>query len=185
MFYLVTLSVVLSSCDIYSVHPLYTPKDLVHENSISGSWKELKKNDSYAEIKVISQEPAYEIKYWGDDDTLWYETHFIKLGTGLFLDLFPLDKHPFDESDLLLNNFVPMHSFLKLEMNKDTLTVYSFDGKRMIDLFKQNRIRLKHELLDDIVLITANTEDIQKFIQKYSSNKEAFTDPMIFIKIKK
>ena len=184
LLYLTALSIGLSSCDIYSVHPLYTSKDLVQENRVAGLWKEVEKKDSYAEIKATSLEPAYQIKYWEDRDTLWYDAHYLKLGMNFFLDLYPMDKHPYDISDLMINNYVPMHSFLKLGLNGDTMTAYSFDGKKMIELFKQNRIRLKHEMLDDYVLITARTEDLQKFIQKYSSNKEAFTEPMIFIKVK-
>jgi hypothetical protein len=182
LFYLTALLIGLSSCDIYSVHPLYTSKDLVRENRITGLWKEEEKKDSFVEIKVTSQEPAYQIKYWEDTDTIWYEAHLLKLGTIFFLDLYPLDKYPYEVSDLMLKNYVPMHSFMKLEINRDTMSVNSFDGKKMIELFKQNRIRLKHEMLDDCVMITASTEDLQKFIRKYSSNHEAFTEPMIFIK---
>ena len=183
--YLIVLSAGLSSCDIYSVHPLYTAKDLVNENTLTGLWKDVEKGDSYVEIKSISQEPGYQIKYWEKSDTIWYDTYFLKLGTNLFIDLYPTDKHPYEISDLMIKNYVPMHSFMKLNINRDTMSVHPFDGKKMIDLFKQNRIRLKHEMLEDCVLITASTDDLQKFIKKYSASKESFTEPLIFKKVLK
>ena len=58
-----------------------------------------------------------------------------------------------------------------------------FDEDKMMNLFKQNRIRLQHEMMHDYVLITAGTKDLQKFIQKYSSDNEVFQDPTTFLRV--
>jgi hypothetical protein len=181
---LISLAIGLSSCEVYSVHPLYTPKDLLTDKRLPGLWKQ--SDDSKAFARIISlKDSSYQLTYWEEKnkgDSILYEAHFLKLGNDYYLDLYP-QKDAID--DLMTRNYFPVHSFIKLNLEGQNMTVYMFDGKKMIDLFKQNRIRLNHELLDDCVIITARTEDIQKFIRKYSSNKEAFTDPMNFIQLKK
>ena len=176
----ILLTASISSCTVFSVHPLYTENNLAQDNHLIGLWKEAAEGDAF--VSITQEGRSYSVTYMEDEDTLVYEGNYLKLGDDYFMDLFP-DKDEFPE--LMMNNYFPVHSFQKIILDGTKMTVLMFDGEKMIKLFEQNRIRLKHELFEDYVLITAGTEDLQKFIQKYSSNSESFTDPMIFEKVDK
>ncbi|HLF35299.1 MAG TPA: hypothetical protein VI583_13735 [Cyclobacteriaceae bacterium] len=192
-----SLTALISSCTVFSVHPLYTDSNVVREDKLIGLWREFDEGDAYVEINPLHP-PAYSLTYWEDEDTLRFDIHYLKVGNYYFIDLYP-DADFITE--MLMDNYFPVHSFLKIELSDKGMYVYMFNGEKMIQLFKQNRIRLKHELINlsgkeynigeirglkdnrNCVLITAETEDLQKFILKYSSDKESFEDPMIFEKV--
>ena len=46
-------------------------------------------------------------------------------------------------------------------------------------LFDENKIRIKHEVIDGDAVLTASTDDLQKFFTKYVNDKDAFLDPDI------
>ena len=50
-------------------------------------------------------------------------------------------------------------------------------------LFEQNRARLEHVERDDQILLTAQPEDLQKFIIKFSDEEKAFSNRTQWMKI--
>ena len=81
--------------------------------------------------------------------------------------------------EIMFKNYVPVHTFMKFDFIDDQITLTEFDNERLIELFGQNRIRLAHEMAgedDDYVVITASTDDLQKFITRYANDQEAFEE---------
>jgi len=180
-FYLLILVLATSSCTVFSVHPLYDETSLVNDKRLHGTWMD--SEDSSTFVKIEPTGNFYKLTRWEKEDTIWYEAFYLKLGNYYYLDLFPLNGKPYKIDNQLLYNYLPVHSFLKLEVGRDRTIVSIFDEDKLMNLFRQNRIRLRHELMDDYVLITASTEDLQKFIMKYSASKDVFEAPSTFIKI--
>ena len=59
----------------------------------------------------------------------------------------------------------------------------SFKTEWLEDLFKQRKIRIKHEVIkDDEILLTASSKDLQKFVLKYEEEKKAYKDGDEYIK---
>lgn len=170
----------ISSCTVFSVHPLYDEASELTDKRLPGTWMS---EDSSTFVNIKTMGKGYDLTRWEKEDTLWYEAHYVKIGENFYFDLYPLDKKPYSIDDIMMRNFLPVHSFLKIELTDNKVSALLFDEDKMIDLFRQNRIRLRHEMLDDYVLITASTKDLQKFILKYSADKEVFEEPEIFIKI--
>ncbi len=183
----------LSSCSVFSVHPLYDEGSLVTDDNLVGLWFNVSDSETYIRIEPIKKYYNYKAEQVGGNyykliradkgDTIWYEAHYLKLNNDYYLDLFPLNGGPFNQDDLLIRNYFPVHSFIKMELEPDKAVVYTFDEDKLLQLFKQNRIRLQHEMVDDYVLITASTKDLQRFILKYSKDREVFGEPGVFIKI--
>ncbi len=183
--------ILLQSCTIFSLHPLYHEEDLLMESSIEGMWTEVDEGDAFVYLEKMDDK-MYLFRYMEEQDekydiveldTVSFEAGLLKVGEHYFLDLYPYyDKE--DEGWYLFRNFVPTHSFLKIEWENDRMALYLFDYDRMKKLFEQNRIRIKHEMLDDFIVITASTEELQRFIRKYADDDEAFEDPEKFIKTK-
>lgn len=107
-----------------------------------------------------------------------YKAYVVKIGEDLFLDLFPL-KEQVDNP-----NFIPVHTFMKIDVSKDKLELKTFNEKKLKNLFKSNLIRLSHEIVDDRVLITAQPRQIQKFIERYAQDESVYEETLVYHKIK-
>lgn len=183
---------VLSSCTIFSLHPLYEAGDLIEEPELIGQWQETSDGKEYISFEKF-KDKKYLFKYLEkkpdknsdtEVDSVSFEAGLLKVGTHYFLDLYPWYEDGRDESWYLFRNFIPTHAFLKIEWEGQHMILYLFDYDQMTKLFEQNRIRIKHEMVGDFIVITASTRDLQRFIRKYADDPEAFDDPDYFKKIK-
>lgn len=139
----------------------------------------------------------YELAHFSEEGQYAYDAVLLKLGKTYFLDVFPdapiddletfkqKEKTPglsFSEEDEnfpILANYVATHNFYKVEfVNDKKILIYPFDGERLEDLVAQRKIRIKHESVNDNFVITASTEELQKFIIKYAEDKKTFEDPL-------
>jgi len=198
------MMLIFQSCTIFSLHPLYEEKDLLEEPQLLGLWQDTDDGDEFVSFEKL-EDKKFLFRYMEareDDghssvktdgvpfefphvmDTVSFEAGLLKIGEHYFLDLFPYYQDNKDEGYYLFRNFIPTHSFLKIEWEDQRMTLYIFEYDRMKKLFEQNRIRIKHELIDDdYIVITASTQDLQRFIRKYADDKEAFDEPGEFKKI--
>ncbi len=190
---IISLLLGLSSCTVFSVHPLYDDASLTTDDNLVGQWLDVSDSETYVKIEpiktyYINNKPInnyYTLTRADKGDTIWYDAHYLRLNNNYYLDLYPTKGGGIEPDDMMIRNYFPVHTFLKLELLKDKVNVLTFDENKLLSLFKQNRIRLQHEMVDDYVLITASTRDLQKFIEKYSTNKEVFSQPDVFIRLKK
>ena len=113
------------------------------------------------------------------EDSIKYRAHLAKIGNNTFLDLYPADEgSAFTKA--LDGNFIPVHSFMKIQIDQDQLQLISFDLEKLQKLFKSNKIRLRHEEVDDLTVITAQPEEIQKFLNIYADRKDVLESPEIY-----
>ena len=182
----------MSGC-IPSLHPLYFKKDRITLDIIEGKWLS-ESNDTW-EFKKVENEPSYLLKYTeskheGEQkpqpSIAFFDANIIKLDGNYFMDLYPGDNEQLDDLTTLLSvHLVPAHTFLKLKIEEGKISVYQMNPDWLNSLFEENRIRISHEVIKekDIVL-TASTEELQKFIKKYAEDEDAFQKPEILIPIK-
>jgi hypothetical protein len=209
--FLIIILVTAQSCTIFSLNPLYHEEDLLEMPEVLGLWEdtgdgeekefvffEKLDDNKYLFRYMEGNRKAVLAKYYqeeGDysaedleilmDQTVSYEAGILKVGDHHFLDLYPYyDNDEQDENYYLFRNFIPTHSFLKFEWENDQLVLYMFSYDRLSELFEQNRIRIRHQEFDEYIVITASTDELQKFIRKYSDDEKAFEDPEKFFKIK-
>jgi hypothetical protein len=69
---------------------------------------------------------------------------------------------------------------MKLGLEGNQMNITPFDLEKLNELFKSNLIRLRHEYVDGNVLITAQPEEIQAFIKRYSNDESVFEDTDTF-----
>jgi hypothetical protein len=187
------LIIILQSCTIFSLHPLYEENDLLEEPALLGLWQDTDEGDEFISFQKLDGK-KYLFRYMeeqenvGDEDnrmdTVSFEAGLLKVGDHFFLDLYPYYEGDKDEGYYLFRSFIPAHSFLKIEWDNQRILLYIFESDRMKRLFEQNRIRIKHEIVDDYIVIAASTQDLKRFIEKYADDKKAFDEPGEFTKIK-
>lgn len=185
------LALLMSSC-IISLHPLYDVKTMVKEVKLNGNWldengqspSEWLFKPKYDEDERFTGK--YELLHTTDGYTYAYEAVLLKLGGNYYLDVLldgPVGKEKEDETPMLAL-YVPSHNFYKIEFKQaDQINIFPFDGDRLDKLVSQRKIRIKHEVVDNTMVITASTEDLQKFLRKYAQDEEAFDEPLLIKKL--
>lgn len=149
---------------------------------------------------------GYDLIYKEGKTEAKFEIHLVRLGEHFFFDIFPdelehlkfenktlavpLEVKGFGSStseqpDIELNSLyfqhmLPVHTFAKVEIEKDEVKIFRFDMEWLDDLFRERKVRIKHEELNDgQIVLTAPTEELQKFFEKYADDEKAFLEPII------
>lgn len=184
------LALMMSSC-IISLHPLYDSKTMVKEMRLTGRWLD-QNSESPSKWNFQAKKDnegeftgKYQLEHTSDGYTYEYEAVLLKLGADFYLDVLVegmVDEKKEDQSPLLAL-YVPSHNFYKIEFGQtDQIKVFPFDGDRLDKLVSQRKIRIKHEMVDGTMVVTASTEDLQKFLLKYAQDKDAFDEPLLIQK---
>ncbi len=191
----------LESC-IPSLHPIYTEDKLVVVKELPGTWNDLQ-TDGEAKTETWqfrSGEGKNYLLVHTDKQGISaaFDVHVVKLGSHFFLDFFPTDL-PQDEKGNSIGGIVkslekvnemqswhllPVHTFARLEVSQNELKINMFDPEFLANLLKNKQIRIKHEKTEDGYVLTASPEELQKFAEKYATEKEAYLDNAIVLKRK-
>lgn len=171
--------VVLGGCFplLSSLHPLYTDDTIVFEERLVGKW---------ADGDVIWQfnrdgENAYKLRIVDDNSKEGYfNAHLVQLENMLFLDVFPDGKTLEDVQTFYAIHLFPMHTFIKVEQTEPNLVLRMMDVDKVYEVLKNDPNLLKHEVTenDDLVL-TAATQDLQKFVVEYANTEGVFGDERV------
>ena len=74
-------------------------------------------------------------------------------------------------------HLVPAHIFAKAEITDQSLIIHFFDLEWLEDLIESNRIKISYVELNTRYLLTAKTEELQKFITKFANDSTTFLEP--------
>lgn len=176
----------LSGCVVYSFYPLYNEKDLFENKILLGNWMD---EDSsmwvfnYPKMGNKENSPddstGYELRIKEKDEPElskeFFDVKVVKLQGHYFLDFY-LKDYGKDEMTLFDFHIIPVHTFAKLTIEKNSIRINWFNQDWLKELIKENKIRIHHEDNGDVVLLTAKPGELQKFVIKYVNSEEAFND---------
>ena len=168
----VALCVVLLMGCIHSLHPLYTAEDLIFSPALVGRWSEDDSKETWEFSKKGEKE--YRLVYTDDKGKAGtFVVHLLKIKGKMFLDLFP------SEPDLKENLFyqvhlLPVHSFMYVKQIKPTLQMSMADGNWLEKLIEANPGAIRHEKIEDRIVLTASTKELQAFFLKHLATEDAF-----------
>lgn len=170
------LTLMIAGC-VPSLHPLYTEKDLFFENALVGVWAE---SDDSRETWAFerSGEKGYKLVYTGDGKTGEFEAHLLKLGDTMFLDLYPDDAglKELNRNDFYKSHFLPTHTFAKVTQIEPALQMAFLNPDWLKELLEKNAKAIRHEKVGDRIVLTASTDELQKFVLNHGNTKNAFGD---------
>ncbi len=189
LFYL--LAALLGGCvPVMSLHSLYTKENVVFEEKLLGTWV----NDPN------SPEAIWEFKRFDDPNNAYklifsdkdghkgsFVAHMVKLENSLFLDVFP-DEFPCDPDPNDPNKvewpynslfLIPAHTFIKIDSIGPQLKMRLTDDDKMAELLKEDPNAVKHMLIEDRLILTASTEELQAFVLKYADDSRVFPDEIV------
>jgi hypothetical protein len=167
-----------AGCIVVSLNPLYdSEKDLVFDPALVGTWGENNGKDSMTFI--AHGDKRYECTYTVDSIPNNFEVNLVQLGKYRFLDFYPtpLEKEPAEMNGVYLFHLVPTHSISKLWIENDQLYISTLNLDWLKNQIAQKKIKIGHKQLDDRMVLTASTKELQKFILKYANDTAAFEKP--------
>jgi hypothetical protein len=186
----ITGMLLMSSCLVSSLHPFYKAEDKIFDPAMLGSWIDsdsciwtIEKNmvsDGFMEPEY--PDSTYRITYYEEDDIIgrFIGTLFELKGVK-YVDFYPDPNEDHCVSDFTCMHHFPTHTLARIQLDQDILMFYWYGDEWLNELFEQNRIRIKHETVEiskdyERHLLTAPTEDLQKFIIKYANNPKTGID---------
>ena len=163
--------VVIATGCITSVHPLFTDEELIFRPELIGTWQD---GDETMVFRGIDS-ARYSVLYVEKTDTTKLIGRLGKLGDHYYLDM-TIDPDDQKVNDLLGAYIFPVHIFFKVSFGNNQLNMnaFAFSSDWLEKLIQERRIRIKHEVENDQVLLTASTEELQKFVVKYADEPKAF-----------
>jgi hypothetical protein len=187
LFYL--LAALLGGCvPVASLHPLFTQEDVVFEENLLGTWVD--KPDDPETTWVFKRFDKQDEKYKSAYELIFadehgkkgmFVAHLVKLQDKLFLDLYPgeLPWEPDDPNQIQYpyNVFflMPVHSFIRVDSVQPQLKMRITMDDEMEKLLKENPDAVKHVSIEDRLILTAPTKELQAFVVKYADDERVFT----------
>lgn len=199
IFFIATV-IMLGGC-VQSLHSFFKQKNLIFNDELLGRWTEddtdskiwifekadpdkfpeVKKGQATDGHKLIENykenKMAYILRFEGKENILAdYKAHLFKLGKYFYIDFYP-NEDDIDD-DFLGMHLVPTHSLARVEFSGKGPALSWINFNRIDKLLQQNKIRISHEKIEDGWILTAATDELQKFLIKYEDDKSLFEDQL-------
>ncbi|MBA4311983.1 MAG: hypothetical protein C0417_05075 [Chlorobiaceae bacterium] len=192
---LVIASIVLfaiSGC-VRSLYPLFTEDDIVFNPALIGTWIETNSKNMWtfekkgeSEYTLYHYEAEYDIgggkKVVGDTASFIAQTGI--LGQYNFLDIFPGKPETKIKNSFYNFHLFPLHTISKIWLTGDTLRLSMLDNDWLQRMVDNNAFKISHARINDQIVLTASTEELQQFVLKHAENARAFPNPVILHKAK-
>jgi len=179
-------ALLLGGCWILSLHPLHSDDHLVFEPGLEGVWGDPENPEDGSWQFVGSGGSSYRLVIREGNELLVdparhgiFEAHLVRLGDGLFLDLFP--ETPEYVSEYYESHVIPAHSFGRLALEGHVLRLALLDADWLKERLRDGEIRLPHEQRGDDLILTASTEELQAFVLAHAT--EAFDEEDVLYRL--
>lgn len=173
----------MSSCLVSSLHPFFKKEDKFFDTTMVGYWMDgdsciwtiLPNLKNKSIMGPEKHDSSYVITYFEEENKYAILTGTLfQLNNVKYVDFTPDPNEDHHTSDMSSFHHVPVHTLARVQYNKDSILLYWYGEDWLNELFEQNRIRIKHEKLHstayDRHVLTAETDELQKFIKKYAND---------------
>lgn len=182
-------AVLLSGCILRSLNPFYTEGDVVFDDILIGTW--IDQDSSIWEVKQhkiskgwFTKEDSlvnsYRICFTEDKERSIFEAHLFNLNGEKYIDFTPLMDELF-KGEFYSLHLMPAHSLAKLEISDDNhIQMRWFNEAWLVEMYKEHHLKLPYKIIqtyenEQSYLLTAETEELQKFLLKYGQDPKATT----------
>jgi len=169
------LAVVLATggC-ILTMNSIFTSKDVTYDPALEGVWQN---GDATWTIKSFHKPTGrYTLQTTMPDQppAEFYAT-LGTIGTNRFIELMPQRPNAIHPKTFFGGHFIQLHSFWKVALDGDALTLTSMSSQWLEAMLEQNKVSIKYEKPEEgMLFLTASTKELQAFVAKYADDPEAF-----------
>jgi tetratricopeptide (TPR) repeat protein len=172
LLFLLTPVIVFADQGIASLHPLYTKETAVRNPALVGLWSQIRiepDGETGYEVSTRGSEKA-ELKF-----------HLVEIGGEMIADIV-------FERDSDLGGALPAHLIARVRVEGDTLRADLLGSEELANRIRQTgspryELLTKEELNDnnqDVLLLTASSAELRRFVLDCLKQPDAFTDPLTF-----
>ncbi len=173
------LAMLFAGCLVRSLHPLFTEKELVSYSDLAGSWSQDGGNDN--SWTFVSTGKLYRLTHV--DEKKRAATFLVgvgKIGTNVFLNSSPEDLGV----DERMNDFATVHliaacAFMKVERHEKNIHLVALDPEWLLQQLQQNPKLISHVMREKEAILTATTEELQKFVARFAADTNAFKNTIV------
>ncbi len=183
-------ALILSGCLVASFHPFYKETDLVTNDELLGNWIgkkslltfERQNGSGYLVNYKDCEDPYNAPEDYSTCTAADFTVHLMKLGDEHFMDFYP--RAYMNTDNLFLNLHIrPTHSFAKVIIKKEAIQIMMFDYGWLMN-YLNNKGKLAHIRSDDLVTLTASTEELQAFVLTHQKEPGFFSEPVTLVRRK-
>jgi len=175
----VVVSLALAGCYVQTVHPLYTEDDLTFDPGLAGTWLDTNEPGEPTLIEALDDN-AYRVAFTEKDGVTEYEGHLARLGESVCLDLCPAEPRRQKASD----DFMPLHILFWIQRDGDELRVAGIDFEWLEKKIDSHEIDIEHFRYDGRIILSGETEKLQRSIMSLTGTKGAFEEFTVFRRAK-
>jgi hypothetical protein len=181
-YWVVSMLLVMVGC-VPSLHELYTDETLVFDPAIAGKWQQ-EKDDAVWEFEPDAESKSYALMIHEEEDKQSELTvHLVEIGGKRFFDLFPADDAEIETGDWMKAHLIPGHLFVRVEQTEPNLVLAVMNPDTLDKLLKDKPGLVKHERMDDRLVLTDSPKGLQAFITAGLKIDKFFGDPVTLKRI--
>lgn len=159
----------LAGCITQSVHPLHSNDTLVLDERLVGSWTD----DDAVWTFAADGSGGYRLEHRDGDGLIVAEAHLVRLGETLFLDL-QARELPAAASELYGALQLPLHTLFRVDELGETLETSVLNPRWLEQYLTANPDAVAHTVIDDRVVFTAGTRELQRFFRAHAADPDAW-----------
>jgi hypothetical protein len=175
LLFAVAACAVLGGCYVQSLQPLFSDRTTIFDPSLLGTWV-AEEDDEFVFTLEDTSRGVYRLISDESGATARFQAVLTDFDGVRFIDIFP--EEPNNDNGFYRDHLMRVHSILKVERMADTLSVADFDAEWLSTMAAEKKLSIPHVSLDGAVLLTASTEELQKFVRTYARTPEAFSEPV-------
>jgi hypothetical protein len=179
-FLLVLITAMLMVGCVPSLHCLYDEKTLDFDPKLAGCWNEGPgdKDQKWC-FKGDAEKKVYELTITEDKGKASRLTaHLVHLDGRRFLDLAPAEDERMEQfGGWYQVHLLKAHTFLRVHQTDPNLMISVMDPDKTKTLLAEKPELLKHEVVEDRVVLTASTDQLQAFFKDENNLKAVFGKP--------
>ena len=85
-------------------------------------------------------------------------------------------KLDLNENDFYKMHLLPVHTFMRVEQIQPTLRMAPLDPDWVGEFLEDHPDAIRHEKLDDRIILTAEPKELQSFLIEHEQTKDAFSE---------
>lgn len=169
-------ALLFSGCVVQSIHPLFAEKDYIAYPSLVGTWTQSDDGKEEGVWTFVGDSKRYQLTHTDKKEhKAIFQVAAGKIGTNVFLDFFPDDLLPGSElNEFAAVHLIGAHIFAKAVKTNDALLLIAMDVEWLDKYLEQNPNGIAHVVQDKRAILTASTEDLQKFVAKHGNDEKVF-----------
>ena len=178
---------------VLAVNPFYTQQDVSSDADLAGAWlyadvvnKDGESENGGNESVRFTFTPAENNSYTVIVDEMdgskhfssRFEGHLFRLGGQSFLDLYPTSVP--EGSEFYFMHFFRCHTVTRIDFRGGRLEMTFLNGSWLAGQIKSGAVSIAHTKADDMLLLTATTQEIQEVLFLNATDENAFAETLLF-----